>query len=225
MDPDSDGDGITDGTEKGVTTPLSGTALYKGTDTSATMTSSYRKNFTADTDPSTTTNMSIKDTDGDDLFDGWDDIDGDGLPDSGEAEGEDLDYDGKHDSSESDPNDRDTDDDGVPDSYTINGVQYEGHLDSDSDGKINAIEHDSDNDGLYDGTELGFTENLVTDYTDQDKGYFVEDANPSNTTDPRKADCDGDGIKDGTEDKDHNGRWCQFDCEATNSQDEDGLNF
>lgn len=29
-----------------------------------------------------------------------------------------------------------------------------------------------------------------------------------------------------TEDKDHNGRWCQFDCETTNSQDkEDSLNF
>ena len=112
MDPDSDNDGLTDGTELGVTTPIPGTSTIGGTNVSAYMDDGgcLRKNFTADADPTTTTNVTLCDTDGVGFYDGWVD-DGDGVYEEGYGEylGEDLNYDGNRDSSEMDPTDRDTD--------------------------------------------------------------------------------------------------------------------
>jgi beta propeller repeat protein len=206
MDPDSDNDGLTDGTEMGITQPQAGSSNFKGTDVSATFWSwSSRKNYTADEDPLTKTNVTLQDTDNDGFYDGWDDVSKDGIMNASEMKGEDQNYDGNVDSTETDPLDIDTDDDGVPDSYIVNGVQYEGAVDSDGDGIINALEYDSDHDLIYDGTELGFTYGMVTNNTNQSKGYFVADQNPKNTTDPRDDDCDNDGILDGVEDADQNG--------------------
>ncbi|MEE9463340.1 MAG: hypothetical protein V3V53_15995, partial [Bacteroidales bacterium] len=81
LNPDTDGDGINDGTESGLTAPETG-----DTDLSA-------GNFIPDDDPSTTTDPTNPDTDGDGMPDGWEvtnglnplvddsggDIDGDGT--------------------------------------------------------------------------------------------------------------------------------------------------
>ena len=68
----------------------------------------------------------------------------------------DFDHDGISNTKEiyygTDPSDKDTDDDGVLDS-----AEYYWNTDTDGDGKINARDPDSDNDGLTDGTEMGVT--------------------------------------------------------------------
>jgi hypothetical protein len=105
-----------------------------------------------------------------------------------------------------DPLDADTDDDGIAD----------GDEDTDHDGSIDAGETDpcdidSDGDGIQDGTELG----LSTPVADPDgagplKGtdtnVFQPDLDPSTTTDPLDEDSDDDGLLDGEEDTNHNGR-------------------
>jgi 2',3'-cyclic-nucleotide 2'-phosphodiesterase (5'-nucleotidase family) len=81
--PDSDGDGIRDGVELGITTPITdpdGDGPMEGTDTAA---------FVADADPSTTTDPTDPDSDGDGFSDG----------------AEDLNFNGRLDAEESDPND------------------------------------------------------------------------------------------------------------------------
>jgi hypothetical protein len=103
-------------------------------------------------------------------------------------------------------NDADTDDDGVMD-----GKELRWNNDTDHDGRINALDNDSDSDDLFDGTEMGVT-NPVPDYgtdikgTDVTKGNYTKDSDPSTTTDPLTDDTDGDGLKDGTEDANHNGK-------------------
>ena len=54
------------------------------------------------------------------------------------TKGEDINHDGNVDTSETDALDIDTDDDGVPDSYIVNGIQYEGWEDSDSDSTLSS---------------------------------------------------------------------------------------
>lgn len=97
------------------------------------------------------------------------------------------------------PNDADSDDDGVPDGSEISPDQ-----DTDGDGLINALDPDSDNDGLFDGTELGLLcDNPATDLS---RGMCRPDADHgATTTDPLKADTDGGGATDGSEDSNLNG--------------------
>jgi hypothetical protein len=57
-----------------------------------------------------------------------------------------------------------------------------------------------DTDG--DGTELGYT---LSD-SNPDTGIFQPDLDPSTTTDPLDDDSDKDGLLDGQEDTNHNGR-------------------
>jgi hypothetical protein len=205
MDPDMDNDGLTDGTELGVTQPVPYNGQFsKGTSVIAKMIGTNRLNFTADVDPTTKTNVSRNDTDRDGMFDGFNDTNGNAKWDTGEW-GEDINHDGNRDSTEADPFDYDTDDDGVPDGYTKNGVPYEGNLDSDNDGTINALEPDSDNDYLYDGLELSISPSMLSMDTDLTKKYYVIDNNSRFSTDPTDADTDDDGIIDGIEDKDHDG--------------------
>ncbi|HZI12930.1 MAG TPA: Ig-like domain-containing protein [Myxococcus sp.] len=97
------------------------------------------------------------------------------------------------------PNDADTDDDGVTDGS-------DGLDDTDGDGVIDALDPDSDNDGLLDGTERGVTRENAPAGTNTSSPNFRADDDPSTTTDPRRADTDGDGLNDGAEDADRNGR-------------------
>lgn len=198
LDPDSDNDGLLDGTEVGITDA----DLHPDTDTA-------RGHYVADADPLTTTDMTLRDTDDggvmdgaedwnrngrfdeddgetdpnveDDDGDGPDDTDGDGLPDIEELE------------LGSDPNDRDTDDDGV-----IDGREANPTLDTDGDGYINILDPDSDNEGMFDGTEQGITTPDVD--TDVSRKFFVPDANPSTKTSPLLRDTDYGGLSDRAED-------------------------
>ena len=129
---DTDGDGLADGLELGVTMPLPGSAsdaayAFAGTDTAR---------FVADAQPSTTTDPTLKDSDGDGLDDGVEDADGDGAwraqiggtgtPGGGEtnpAEA-DTDGDGLDDKQElevhgTSPVDLDSDDGSVPDGVEV----------------------------------------------------------------------------------------------------------
>jgi len=100
----------------------------------------------------------------------------------------------------SNPNDADSDDDGVPD-----GAEVDPQADTDGDGLINLLDADSDNDGLYDGTELGL--GCASPGTDLSKHHCIADADSGATkTDPLKADSDGGGTRDGSEDWNLNGK-------------------
>lgn len=115
------------------------------------------------------------------------DTDGDGLVDATEV------------AIGTDPKDADTDDDGA-----LDGQESSPELDSDGDGLINAKDPDSDDDGLYDGTELGLACSATG--TDVTQGHCTADADSGTTkTDPLKADTDGGGAKDGSEDANLNG--------------------
>ncbi|MCB9665873.1 MAG: hypothetical protein H6732_17340 [Alphaproteobacteria bacterium] len=98
------------------------------------------------------------------------------------------------------PKDLDTDDDGLLD----------GEEDADLDGAKDADETradhaDTDGDGVQDGTELGLE--LADIGPDTDTGVFQPDLDPTSTTFPLDDDSDDDGLLDGEEDLDGNGRW------------------
>ena len=221
LDPDSDNDGITDGTELGVTVPIAAMGNIGGTSTTATFTGSSRLNFTADADPSRTTNPLVADSDGDGLLDGWNDANGNGVIDTGETAGEDLNYDGaiagdtnknnRWDTgelwTETSATDRDSDDDGLEDGYEKNTLL------------TNPLFWESDGDGLFDSVEVGLTAPKSSD-TDVSTGHFIPDADPKWTTDPTKQDSDNDGLNDGVEDKDHDGAFDNG-TDETNATDPD----
>jgi outer membrane protein OmpA-like peptidoglycan-associated protein len=165
------------------------------------------------------------DSDGDGLCDAGDpDLDNDGvlnandncplnanatqLNHDGDSQGDlcdaDDDNDGATDIAENDAGtnslDGDSDDDGVLDGNEGGDLS----LDTDSDGLINALDPDSDNDGLYDGTENSVV--VPAADTNVAAGAFVPDADPRTKSDPLTADTDGGGVKDGSEDANHNGR-------------------
>ena len=103
--------------------------------------------------------------------------------------------------------DADTDDDGIKDGDE--DKNYNGIVDT---GETNPCNDDTDGDGIQDGTELGVTQ-PVPDPDDAagpllgtDTAKFQPDLDPATKTDPLNADTDGDGLKDGEEDKNHNGR-------------------
>ncbi|MEZ4301316.1 MAG: MYXO-CTERM sorting domain-containing protein, partial [Polyangiaceae bacterium] len=76
--------------------------------------------------------------------------------------------------------------------------------DADEDGQPNIMDPDSDNDGLFDGTELG----LGCDELDTDalQKHCVPDGdNGATKTNPLLADTDGGGTSDGLEDANLNG--------------------
>ncbi|MCP3145283.1 Ig-like domain-containing protein, partial [Pyxidicoccus xibeiensis] len=194
LDADTDGDLLSDGLESGLAQP-------EGSDTDPAI-------FTPDLDPTTTTDPLNVDTDGGSVRDGVEDANHNGRVDAGEtnplvaADDTDSDGDGVDDATEIerglDPRDPDTDDDGVRDGA-------DGLTDTDRDGIIDARDPDSDNDGILDGTELGVTRETASPGTNLDSPHFRPDADPSTTTDPKRADTDGDGLNDGAEDADHNG--------------------
>jgi len=98
-----------------------------------------------------------------------------------------------------DANDADTDDDGIADGEedtNKNGVKDSAETDS--------CRLDTDNDGIQDGTELGLTLNDIG--SDTDTAIFQPDLDPSTKTNPLDDDSDKDGLSDGEEDLNHNGR-------------------
>ena len=68
-------------------------------------------------------------------------------------------------------------------------------------GETDPLDSDTDDDGLYDGTEKG----LVVPQGGGSPADFIADADPATTTDANDPDTDGDGITDGNEDLNHNG--------------------
>ena len=238
IDPDSDNDGLSDGLEIGIN------SLRADTDANAGF-------FTADSDPSTTTNPLVADTDGGGINDGAEDLNRNGRFDQGEGDpldlnDDDTDGDGLSNREEADlgtdPNLEDTDGDGYfdgeevsigsnpldldsDDDGLLDAEERDGLVDSDNDGLINLIDPDSDNDGLSDGLEVGVS-NPHPD-TDVTQGNFTADVDSSSTTDPLNADSDFGGISDGIEDRNGNGR---FDVgerdpnrQADDDTDSDGL--
>jgi hypothetical protein len=103
--------------------------------------------------------------------------------------------------------DIDSDDDGITDGFE--DKNQNGIVDS---GETNPCNPDTDGDGIQDGTETGITtaapdpDGATGPLLGTDATKFQPDLDPSTHTDPLKADTDGDGIKDGDEDKNHNGR-------------------
>jgi hypothetical protein len=212
LDSDSDNDGLKDGTEMGITDEdlredIRDDCLHPSN-------THYRQ----DEDPSTKTNMTQKDTDGDGLHDGryggssnFEDRNNDGKFDgvstSGSEESDplnlDTDFDGINDGDEYNNVlirwDKDSDDDGIEDGNYTEGLQN-----TDGTGSVNALDTDSDGDGIWDGVELGLTSGIADD--NQNRWYgtktsiFRADMDPYTVTDPLSIESDGDGINDGDED-------------------------
>jgi len=114
-----------------------------------------------------------------------DDADSDGLPDITENSGC------------TDPYDADTDDDGI-----IDGLEDANHNGGVDAGETDPCDIDTDNDGIQDGTESGYTTGHPTDTA----GIFQPDLDPFTTTNPLNNDSNGDGLLDGEEDTNYNGR-------------------
>ncbi|MBN1466244.1 DUF1080 domain-containing protein [candidate division KSB1 bacterium] len=203
---DSDGDGISDGVELGVTAPVDdpdSAGKLSGTDLTI---------FVADLDPGTSTAPTLRDTDQDGAMDGQ----------------EDLNHNGRFDDGESDPLKPDTDGDGVLDGIELATKTSPLDLDSDDDGladgeedknkngildpgETSAFLFDTDGDKLSDGLELGVTQGVVDPdgvgfLRGSDDMIFAPDSEPESRTDPRKQDSDEDGLIDGDEDINANGR-------------------
>ncbi|MBT9559466.1 MAG: hypothetical protein IV100_25780, partial [Myxococcales bacterium] len=140
----------------------------------------------------TPTAEQIADTDGDKKLDCADgDDDGDGLSDSAEV------------AAGSDPLDKDSDDDGLSDGkeLLVHGTD--------------PTAFDTDGDGLSDGVELSVT----APTSDTDATVFVPDADPTTSTDAKRDDHDSDGVKDGDEDVNGNGRVDDGEQDPLNSAD------
>jgi len=125
--------------------------------------------------------------------------------------GQDTDGDGILDSVENasgclDPLDVDTDDDGIADG--AEDKNHNGVLDS---GETDPCDPDSDGDGIQDGTETGVTTAIADPdgagpLKGTDVGKFKPDEDPLTTTHPLFEDTDFDGVDDGKEDRNWNGR-------------------
>jgi MYXO-CTERM domain-containing protein len=114
----------------------------------------------------------------------------------------------------SDPNDADSDDDGV-----LDGDEPNFSLDTDGDGLINVLDPDSDNDALFDGTELG--KDCSNPATDAAAGVCIADADMgATTTSPIDADTDDGGVIDGSEDTNLNGQIDMGELDPNNGADD-----
>jgi len=132
------------------------------------------------------------------------DTDNDGILDGSE----DVDKDGVLDVTETSPKDADTDDDGLSDGEE--DVNKNGIVDPTETDPMDA---DSDDDALFDGQEMGRTAGIPGG-TSSPSGIpyagtyssWVPDSDPFTHTDPLDPDTDKDGLADGDEDTNHNGR-------------------
>jgi len=99
------------------------------------------------------------------------------------------------------PNDSDSDDDGIID----------GHEDKNQNGSIdedetNPTRIDTDGDNIQDGTELGYTINNIPNNGDTNINIFQPDMDSLSNTDPLLVDTNHDGIPDGVEDCNQDGK-------------------
>jgi hypothetical protein len=221
---DTDGDGLPDGLEFGIETPVAdpdGGGRLLGTDLNL---------FQPDADPATTTDPRVADTDGDGLNDGFEDADRNGRFDAGETnplladtDGDAL-SDGVEVQSMSDPLDLDSDDDGIADGAEDKNAN--GRLDP---GETSPTAFDTDTDGLSDGLEIGLTVGISDPDADghlkgTDQSRFTADGDPGSATDPRAWDSDEDGLSDGEEDTNANGKRDANETDPLNADsDTDGL--
>ena len=152
---------------------------------------------TAVLDPTETPTLDdIGDYDVDGLLNCTDgDDDNDGLTDAEEV------------LAQTDRKDRDSDDDGLSDGQEV-------HM-----SRTSPIDPDSDDDGVIDGVEFGIT----TATADTLASKWLADADPSTTTDTKNPDTDGDGLKDGEEDLNGNGRVDRDESETDPNDPTDGL--
>ncbi len=115
----------------------------------------------------------------------------------------DTDSDGLTDTQEktlgTDPNNADSDGDGLKDGVEV-GADAKKPIDSDGDGKIDALDTDDDNDGILTKDEIAdATAAKVTDDVDGDgkKNWLDTDSDGDGIKDgDEKTDADGDGVKD-----------------------------
>ncbi|NPA75088.1 MAG: hypothetical protein GXO25_03275, partial [Euryarchaeota archaeon] len=245
LDADSDGDGISDGLEdmnhNGIVDMNETSPYMVDTDGDGIPDGVEDRNMNGYLDAGETSPVEW-DTDGDSLPDGWIDFNNNSIADPGEYEdlncngvvdpGEtspvylDSDGDGIADAKEivqgTDPMDFDTDDDGLWDGYSLDG--HTGELSVGT----SPTNFDTDGDGLSDGLECGISQYISYDdsrgYTvnGTDAAVFVPDAEPQSTTNPLCNDTDGDGIPDGVEDRNHDGKWYDEVETDPNNADTDG---
>lgn len=186
--PDTDGDGLNDGLERGLSQPEG-----KGTG------STWRN----DTDPNTKSDPLDPDSDNDGLTDGQEDKNENGKVDLNETnpidtdtdddgltdDSEDKDLDAIIDPTETNPADYDTDNDGLP------------------DGLEEGIVGDTSQSGISQGANKGYR--VIYLGTDTSSNNFIVDTDPTTTTDPLDDDTDDDGLIDGKgsigEDQNKNG--------------------
>jgi hypothetical protein len=212
-DPDSDGDLLTDGNEVLVrlTNPMDTDSDNGGTNDKQEITdgTNPRPGFGADDLDG--------DSDGDgiggrqELIIGTDpqnaDTDNDGINDGAE-----VGIDGVYTvGTDTNPLDKDTDDDGLSDGDEKNGTGLLATF-----GATNPLNGDTDGDGIKDGTEAGVIAKInggvsapggiLYSGTNISSPNFVIDTDPLTKTDPTKVDTDNDGLNDGIEDANKNGK-------------------
>ena len=181
--PDSDQDGIDDGVELGVTEPVAGGETPQGVAWGGTDLDLW----SPDADPETTTHPADVDSDDDGLFDGAEDLDGDG------ATAATIGGTGTAGSGETDPNDPDTDGDGLGDQLEL------------VDLKSSPLDTDTDDGGAADGQEADAGTDLLDPSDDMllldpdGDGLTSEEEEEVWGTDPLDADTDDDGLDDGVE--------------------------
>ena len=149
--------------------------------------------YPGDKDPGSHTNPTVADTDGDTLSDG----------------AEDKNHDGRVDPGESNPNKIDSDCDGISDAD-----ERSGRLGCPTD----PLMVDSDGDGVPDGVE----ENVAPAGSDDAVCHYPAatfDSDPATKTNACAADTDMDGIGDGTEDGNKNGRVDTSELDPNNPAD------
>ena len=144
--------------------------------------------------------VTVTETDPDDA-----DSDDDGLSDGEEVAGGDdpIRYEPDIDTN---PLDSDTDDDGLSDGSEVRG---DGPLEV----PLDPLNPDTDGDGVGDGVEVGVVVPVPGGVTDNgvpfegtDRDVWIPDADPTVTTDPVDDDTDDDGLTDGNEDTNGNGK-------------------
>ena len=189
LDPDSDGDGLRDGTEFGITGPVpevAGTTGIGATDSTTTLNDTQVPHYAADADPLTRTDMLDIDTDDDGVPDGWLDLNCDLTPQASEfqlAEWSDRDRSGvdtRNPSPRLPPRSQidtcGTENvwESTPDAWTEIDVTpatametFRGSEDLDgdgavSDGELDPLDTDVDDDGLPDGPSRTFRGAILT---------------------------------------------------------------